>query len=218
MDVKWYVQVYKKVGGDLDKEELLKENERLRLRVRQAESAQGAHTYSLSEINYIAQSFIDEMVEGALVTDKNWVINYCNESFCELIGYGKEEIIGSKITSHFAVSSKARLSFGLIEVSDGSKKKSEEVQIVDREKREIPASVSITPLVYEGMLHLCITLYDLSEERRREKQLLTEKEKFETLFNHIGDAVFIHSLEGRILEVNKAICTRLDYPREELLK
>ncbi|MDZ7793180.1 MAG: PAS domain S-box protein [Spirochaetia bacterium] len=220
----------------MDREELLKENERLRLRVRQAEAAlqaagmgkelgavvpgtaQNAHIDSPSEMTHIAQAFIDEMVDGALVTDKSGVIAYCNESFCKLLGYGKDEIIGSKLTSYFAANSKVLVTTGLIEVSGGSKKKCQEVQIVGKEEKEVPASVSIIPLVFEGLLHLCITLYDLSEERRREKQLVSEKEKFETLFNHIADAVFIHSLEGQILEVNEAACTRLEYPREEFLK
>ncbi|GIW79785.1 MAG: hypothetical protein KatS3mg105_1592 [Gemmatales bacterium] len=38
------------------------------------------------------------------------------------------------------------------------------------------------------------------------------------LFEAIDDAVFVHDLEGRILEVNPATCRRLGYSRDELLR
>jgi PAS domain S-box-containing protein len=38
------------------------------------------------------------------------------------------------------------------------------------------------------------------------------------LFEGIDDAVFVHDMEGRILDVNPAACRRLGYSREELLR
>jgi PAS domain S-box-containing protein len=40
----------------------------------------------------------------------------------------------------------------------------------------------------------------------------------EALFNGIGDAVFVHDLEGHILDANPAACRRLGYTREEMLR
>ena len=37
------------------------------------------------------------------------------------------------------------------------------------------------------------------------------------LFEAIDDAVFVHDLDGRILDANPAACRRLGYSREELL-
>ncbi|MDZ7792158.1 MAG: hypothetical protein U5P10_00280 [Spirochaetia bacterium] len=55
----------------------------------------------------------------------------------------------------------------------------------------MPVAVSITPLAYQGVSLLCLTLNDLRRERRRERLVVEQREKFETLFNHIGDAIFI---------------------------
>src|SRR6516165_2057241 len=38
------------------------------------------------------------------------------------------------------------------------------------------------------------------------------------LFEAIDDAVFVHDLEGRIIEVNPAACRRLGYSRAEFLR
>ena len=40
----------------------------------------------------------------------------------------------------------------------------------------------------------------------------------QALFEGIDDAVFVHDLQGRILEVNPAACQRLGYTRDELLR
>jgi PAS domain S-box-containing protein len=40
----------------------------------------------------------------------------------------------------------------------------------------------------------------------------------EALFNGIDDAVFVHDLEGHILDANPAACRRLGYTREEMLR
>jgi len=43
-------------------------------------------------------------------------------------------------------------------------------------------------------------------------------EKFESVFNNLADAVFIHDLQGHFLEVNQTAADRLGYSREELLQ
>jgi len=41
--------------------------------------------------------------------------------------------------------------------------------------------------------------------------------KFKDLFNQLNDAVLLHDLDGKILEVNDTFCKRLEYSRKELL-
>src|SRR5712671_1352501 len=49
-----------------------------------------------------------------------------------------------------------------------------------------------------------------ADERARDRRA-------RALFEAIDDAVFVHDLEGRILDANPAACRRLGYTREELL-
>ncbi len=59
-----------------------------------------------------------------------------------------------------------------------------------------------------------------SEQKREamEAALRQEEEKAIFILNSITDAIFIHDLEGHILDVNEVACNTLDYSKEEMLK
>ena len=53
----------------------------------------------------------------------------------------------------------------------------------------------------------------------RTQELLEESEKqYRTLFESSNDAIYIHDLEGKFLEINKVACDRLGYTQWELLQ
>ena len=49
-------------------------------------------------------------------------------------------------------------------------------------------------------------LRDLSESTRTEQALRERDYHYRTLFDNAGDAIFIHNLTGRFLEVNRVAC------------
>lgn len=59
---------------------------------------------------------------------------------------------------------------------------------------------------------------DLSERIRTDQALRESEYYYRTLFDNAGDAIFIHNLTGRYLEVNRVACESLGYTREELLR
>ena len=55
-------------------------------------------------------------------------------------------------------------------------------------------------------------------QRKAKEALINSEKKFRNIFDSTSDAIFIHDLEGRFLEVNQTACKRLGYTREELLQ
>ena len=55
-------------------------------------------------------------------------------------------------------------------------------------------------------------------KERAEKNLRSSEERFRTLVEQASDAIFVHDLEGRLLDVNQSACASLGYAREELLR
>ncbi|TEU09258.1 MAG: PAS domain S-box protein, partial [Anaerolineales bacterium] len=58
---------------------------------------------------------------------------------------------------------------------------------------------------------------DITELKRAEQALRRSEQRYKALFDNAGDAVLIHSLEGRLLAANRVACQWLGYSEEELL-
>jgi PAS domain S-box-containing protein len=58
---------------------------------------------------------------------------------------------------------------------------------------------------------------DITERHAAEQALRQSEERFRTLFDFASDAIFIHDIGGKFVEVNRTACERLGYSRDELL-
>ena len=55
-------------------------------------------------------------------------------------------------------------------------------------------------------------------KNRAEKYLRGSEERFRTLVEQASDAIFVHDLNGRLLDVNQSACDSLGYTRQELMR
>jgi PAS domain S-box-containing protein len=84
-------------------------------------------------------------------------------------------------------------------------------------------SYALGNTVLVGLFFICSIFLGWTVGRSwRQEQAIIEKlrlseKKYQVLFENAGDAINIHTLNGRILEANQAFCQMLDYGREELL-
>ena len=59
---------------------------------------------------------------------------------------------------------------------------------------------------------------DIRQRQRIEEMLRRSEQRYRTLFDSAGDAIFILTLTGQIEEANRAACERLGYSHDELLQ
>ena len=59
---------------------------------------------------------------------------------------------------------------------------------------------------------------DATERKRAESALVASERRARALFEGIEDVIFVHDLDGKILDANPAACRRLGYSRAEFLE
>lgn len=78
--------------------------------------------------------------------------------------------------------------------------------------------VHSTPILQNGRNTLFSIIHDITTRKEVENKLLKNEQKYRQLFEESGDAIFIHNMQGNILEVNQQACEMFGYTKEKLLK
>ncbi len=62
-----------------------------------------------------------------------------------------------------------------------------------------------------------VNVWDITERKNNEKKLIESEQSYRDLFNNASDAIFVHTSEGVILDVNKGAENMLGYSRETFI-
>ncbi len=163
-------------------------------------------------------SAVEQSIDGIAIGDLASTLFYVNSAFAQMHGYSPGEMVGMSVKTLHSE-----------EQMDEYRKKMNHVERegswmgeighIRRDGTPFPAYVSFTLLKDDegrptGILEVA---RDITEQKKVEIQLKNAEKKFRELFDNASDAIAIHDLEGHFLEVNKTICERLGYTKEELL-
>ncbi|TEU03453.1 MAG: PAS domain S-box protein, partial [Candidatus Aminicenantes bacterium] len=164
-----------------------------------------------------------DLVEKAgvaiLIDDKEGNVQYCNRKYADMFGYSLEEI-GSKpifsIVHPDDVERVRKFHKGRIQ---GKKVPSEyECKGITKDGNIVYMEIHADALQDNGdIIGTRSYIWDITERKKVEEAVQASEEKFRTLFDSAADAIFIHDLDGNILEVNEVACERLGYKKEKIL-
>jgi PAS domain S-box-containing protein/putative nucleotidyltransferase with HDIG domain len=85
----------------------------------------------------------------------------------------------------------------------------------DGEVRTVEAAAR--PFDYGGEQAFIATVNDVTERKRAEAALVESEEKYSNLFQGSNDAIFVHDLEGNIVDSNKQASDLFGYSQEEII-
>jgi len=83
----------------------------------------------------------------------------------------------------------------------------------------VDVSVLAAPIVVNKKVLAVYAIYrDITERKLAERTLKEKEEKYHNLFQSSNDAIFIHDLEGNIIDVNNSVLSLFGYDKSEILE
>jgi two-component system, cell cycle sensor histidine kinase and response regulator CckA len=139
-----------------------------------------------------------------------------NEAFCRLFGFQREECLGRTVGE---VGMATDEQYGKI-ARELLKRSGTQYGIQLRSKNGAVkhARVSASMVEIDGKRFLAWSGTDLTEQKVAEEALRAVEAKFHAILEGVSEAIIIHDLNGRILEVNRKACELVGYSKEELMR
>ena len=160
------------------------------------------------------RSIIHSMQFGIIIIDaQTHAIVEANSKALELIKGSSESVLGS-LCHRFICPAE----LGRCPVSDlGQMVDSSERVLLTKQGESIPIIKSVIKTSLGGREVLIESFIDITDRKRVELALKESEEKYRTLFESAGDAIFIHDTDGWILSANMMACEQLGYTYPEIL-
>lgn len=159
----------------------------------------------------------DRASDSILWVGENGEITYANDAACTSMGYTREELLSLTVfdidpdfpregwEGHVAqMEREGRMRF--------------ESRHRAKDGRVFPVEVSTNYMPFAGRFNAVAFDRDISERKRVEAALREGEERYRALFDQSVVGIYLHRLDGQIVDVNAMASIQSGYSREELLQ
>jgi PAS domain S-box-containing protein len=157
---------------------------------------------------------------GIAVVDDTGKQVYVNKSFCNLVGWDEDELIGKHPPyEYWAKNDIENINNALNETLNNNISK-EGFDLVFKHKtgKLIPVHVIISPFVQEdSKTFFLANVLDITERKKAEEKLKESETKFKEIINQINDVIIVFDQQGKIIIWNKGAEQICGLKAEEIL-
>ncbi|MBR9825712.1 MAG: PAS domain S-box protein [Alphaproteobacteria bacterium] len=167
-------------------------------------------------------AILQAALDCIVIIDSDGVIVEFNEAAENTFGHRREDVLGQPMAeliipealrgAHDAGFEKY-LSTGQHAVLG----KRIEVPALHASGRELLVELAITPVHLTDQTYFTAYLRDITERKADEEELKRSRQRYRDLFERSGDAIFIHTLEGEIVDANKRAEELTGWDRKALI-
>ena len=151
--------------------------------------------------------------DGIHILNMEGNIIEASDSFCRMVGYQREEVIGMNVSQWDVVLEKSEMP-KIIRQHYAQQKRE---QFNSRHRRKdgtfFDVEISGLPILLEGNPVMFYSSRDITVRKKHEWQLA----QLNLALNHVKEAAYLMNEDGRFLYVNDEACRVLGYSREELI-
>jgi two-component system, NtrC family, response regulator AtoC len=213
-------------------EDLRAENERLRLRLHEAEETldaihhgevdaivvSGPHddeVYTLTGADRPYRILFETMNEGAATLGSGGTILFCNSKLSDMLKTPMESILGGSLR-RFVTATDTHLVNALLRKGQQEPQKME-ISLQSGDGNIFPCQMSINPLSLDGSSVICMILTDLTEAKRAEAVIRESERRFRAIFEGTEDFIFLKDRSLRFTQVNPALEELVGLPASEII-
>ncbi|MEI8204781.1 MAG: PAS domain S-box protein [Bacteroidota bacterium] len=157
---------------------------------------------------------------GIVIVDDEGKQTYVNPSFCAMVGWSEQELIGK--TAPFVYWSPEHLpeinkAFRLT-LSNKAPKEGFELMFIRKDGSMFPAQVIISPFIIENKTTGWLAnVIDITERKTTELALKNSEALFQQFMQHCPSLVYLKDEKLRLLKMSKSLADLLGQPEIELL-
>ena len=180
------------------------------------ERASGENFIPESSYKYIFENINIPM---ALINRESLILRV-NSELSRLSGYSREEIEGKMKWMDFiadAADLERMLEYNrLRKTSTGNAPGTCEIHFLKKSGTSIEVTASV--IIDQATGILFVGFNDVNESGKKERALVKSEKAFRAIFENAHDAIFLHTIDGQIIDVNRRMLEMFAVTRERVLK
>ncbi len=174
----------------------------------------------LVDLNEQFKNIIDLSPNGTVIVDLKGKVTFGNKAFFEFTGFSREEIVGKKFTRlpHLRKMDIPRCIKIFNSLISGRKPKPFKINWIHKDGTLHASEVWVGFLKKNKKISGILSIArDVTEQQTALEVLDANEKKYSNLFHQSNDAIFIHDLNGNILDVNSKAQELFGYKKSDLL-
>jgi len=174
---------------------------------------------ALADSQAVYKSVVETGGAGVLTGDLNGNIVFVNESFCKIIGYSFEDLVGKPFANFLHPDDKVTVIEKFIQGLRNPEAGYElEFRAIHKDGHSVWIYPSVSPIFHKGVLTSGMAIvFDITERKKLEEAVKKSEERYRTILEEIQDNYFETDLAGNFTFVNDSMCRAMGYSEEELI-
>jgi len=157
---------------------------------------------------------------GFLLIDDTYHVIYVNPEIERITGYSRTEAIGVDFREFLADEGKKLVSERYLERQEGGQRlpRTYEVVIHRKDGRLMTVEINVAVKKAPGEPAISVVqVFGVSERQRFASELAESNKKYRDLFNNVFDLIYIHDLDGNIVETNAHYIAEMGGSRDNII-
>jgi PAS domain S-box-containing protein len=165
------------------------------------------------------RAYLENAPDGIYMSDLKGCFLYGNKKAEEILGYEKEELIGSNFLKLNVLPAKYLAKAGKLLALNamGRNTGPDEFELMRKDKTLAWVEISTALIKQKDKKVVIGFVREIGERKRVEERLKQAANEWRTTFDSISDLIMIHDKDNRIIRVNKAAADMLKTTPKELL-